>query len=159
MPRKSPRNKKPAIERFWTKVEKYDGCWQWKASKNRDGYGKFSINRNDWVLAHRFSWELHYGPIPEGLKVLHKCDNPECTNPDHLFIGTNLDNSRDCIQKGRFTHKGELHFNSKFTEDQIIEIRKRYENREFQRIIAKDFGTTQAQISQIVLRKQWRHVK
>lgn len=91
------------VERFWSKVEKTDGgCWLWQAARISGGYGVMGIRggqRN--VLAHRFSWELHRGPIPDEFFVCHRCDNPSCVRPDHLFIGTALDNSRDMMNKGR----------------------------------------------------------
>lgn len=86
-------------ERFWAKVEKGPDCWEWKAFRNK-GYGKFTYNGRMY-LAHRLSWILTNGPIPDGLGVLHSCDNPPCVNPDHLFLGTQLDNMRDASNKGR----------------------------------------------------------
>jgi HNH endonuclease len=87
-------------ERFWPKVEKTDGCWYWTASCDPCGYGHFSID-GKLHSAHRVSWELAYGPIPDRLDVLHKCDNPPCVRPDHLFLGTHTDNMVDMISKGR----------------------------------------------------------
>lgn len=79
-----------------------NGCWVWRLAKKEKGYGVFTENRNQkLVYVHRFSYELFKGPIPHGMFVCHKCDNPPCCNPDHLFTGTNSDNMRDCVQKGR----------------------------------------------------------
>lgn len=91
-------------ERFAGKFapEPNTGCWLWTASVNRKGYGRIGVG-DAAALAHRVSWELHRGPIPGGLCVLHKCDVPACVNPDHLFLGTVPDNTADCIAKGRFT--------------------------------------------------------
>lgn len=89
------------IQNFWKKVIKSDGCWKWTAAKNESGYGMFGIGKKKLDRAHRISWKLLRGDIPKGLFVLHKCDNPECSNPEHLFLGTNLDNVRDMISKGR----------------------------------------------------------
>lgn len=75
------------------------GCWEWTGARNRDGYGATGILGA--TSAHRASWILHFGPIPAGMNVLHKCDNPPCVNPDHLFLGTHSDNMKDCWQKGR----------------------------------------------------------
>lgn len=86
-------------ERFWSNVQKTDGCWVWTGCRSHD-YGLMGANKAR-ILAHRFSWELHYGPIPNGLGVLHRCDNPPCVRPDHLFLGTFEDNMKDKIAKGR----------------------------------------------------------
>ena len=99
-----PRARKPIEDRFWEKVSKEDGCWNWVGSTQGFGYGYLhtgdKTNRKP-VSAHRYSWALHNGPIPDGLWVLHKCDNPSCVNPDHLFLGDRTDNMRDCAAKGR----------------------------------------------------------
>lgn len=90
-------------ERFWTKVKKTDGCWEWQRCLiGSMGYGSFWDGERKWV-AHRYSYTLHNGPIPEGMCVCHTCDNPKCVNPAHLWIGTKADNNRDKIQKGRYS--------------------------------------------------------
>jgi hypothetical protein len=99
----------PIEVRFWAKVKKTDGCWQWTGAATPDGYGFLAraINGERHPLrAHRFSWELHRGPVPEGLWVLHRCDNPRCVNPDHLFLGDRTANMRDCAAKGRIRGGG-----------------------------------------------------
>lgn len=90
------------VDRFMAKVipEALTGCWLWTGAMQH-AYGKFRINMRD-VRAHRVSWEMHIGPIPDGLEVCHHCDTPLCVNPDHLFIGTHYDNMTDCKQKRRF---------------------------------------------------------
>ncbi len=85
---------------YWSKVKKTDGCWTWSGSKNSHGYGQLRSNKK-LIAAHRVSWELHYGGIPEGMCVLHYCDNTECTNPNHLYLGTLKTNSQDMMKKGR----------------------------------------------------------
>jgi hypothetical protein len=89
-------------ERFWAKVDKTENCWLWTASRQSFGYGTFMLTKGKFARAHRFSWELHNGPIPEGLFVLHHCDVPWCVNPDHLYLGTNRDNARDRKERGRW---------------------------------------------------------
>lgn len=93
-------------ERFWTKVRKNDGdqCWEWLAGRDKDGYGMFSIGPRAIARshgAHRVSWMLEFGMPPSKFQVLHTCDNPPCVRPDHLFLGTNADNIRDMVAKGR----------------------------------------------------------
>lgn len=90
-------------ERFWDKVEQSPGCWLWKAYRNANGYGTLGVGgrKGTVSLAHRVSWELHYGTIPDGMDVLHTCDVPSCIRPDHLFLGTQLDNMKDMVAKGR----------------------------------------------------------
>ena len=99
-------NPRPLAERFHEKYERVpeSGCWIWTASRMaKGGYGKIVLHQGDQIAtgAHRVSWILHNGPIPDGLWVLHQCDVPACVNPEHLFLGTAKDNNRDCAQKGR----------------------------------------------------------
>jgi hypothetical protein len=96
---------RPLADRFWEKVIKHDeGCWGWKASKHDSGYGLI-----DGMLASHASWIIHFGVVPEGLEVCHTCDNPECTRPDHLWLGTHGDNMRDAFAKGRIVHIPKTH--------------------------------------------------
>ena len=103
---------KPIADRFWEKVDKSpaSGCWEWRSSIRGNGYGAFFTHLigegRKCRGAHRFSWELKNGPIPDGLWVLHKCDNRICVNPDHLFLGDRVDNMQDCAKKGRVCTTG-----------------------------------------------------
>lgn len=90
-------------KRFWSHVKKTSGCWEWQRAQDKDGYGLFKVSTpaRKMVRASRFAWEITYGRIRSRKWVLHKCDNPSCCRPSHLFIGTALVNSQDCIAKGR----------------------------------------------------------
>jgi hypothetical protein len=92
----------PAEVRFWANVLKTPKCWEWQAALNQSGYGYLRVGaKSEHVMAHRYSWEMHCSAIPQGMFVCHKCDNPKCVRPDHLFLGTQADNLRDMWQKGR----------------------------------------------------------
>lgn len=95
--------KRTIADRFWAKVHKHDGdgCWEWRGSVDKKGYGLIAGVTGATVRAHRLSWEMHFGAIPDGLLVCHKCDNPSCVRPDHLFLGTYTDNKHDAMRKGR----------------------------------------------------------
>lgn len=95
----------PAEVRFWGHVAKSETCWEWNSSSQENEYGSLSVGGRK-VKAHRFSWELHFGPITGGLYVLHRCDNKRCVKPDHLFLGTNQDNILDASAKGRLRPHG-----------------------------------------------------
>ena len=90
------------VARFWSRVRRSDGCWEWIGVRTVKRYGRHTEPLTGRKLrAHRLSWEIHFGPIPDGLCVLHHCDNPPCVRPDHLFLGTDKDNSVDRVRKGR----------------------------------------------------------
>ena len=144
--------------RYWRNVEKRDGCWLWKGNTNADGYGRFCIQRKH-IYAHRFAWEITYGLIPEGMFVCHKCDNPTCVNPDHLFLGTAADNNRDMLHKGRGgfgTLLGEHNGNSKLTETRVAEMRELHKSGLSVRKLAALFGIGHSQVHNIVTEQNWR---
>lgn len=151
-------------ERFWEKVKKAgpDECWEWQAAKQHGGYGFFGIAGKS-IKAHRFSWELANGPIPKGegyhgTCVCHKCDNPSCVNPNHLFLGTNKDNADDRDAKGRCKAKGPLgerSGRSKLKAEQVVAIRN--DGRKVTEI-ARAYGVGHATIHRILNRICWAHI-
>jgi HNH endonuclease len=155
--------RKPLEERFWKYVmpEPNSGCWIWTGSLSGRGYGQIMDAETRWpVTAHTLSWRINRGPIPEGMHVLHHCDQCWCCNPDHLFLGTNDDNIRDAQKKGRLLGKnaprGEGSGAAKLTENAVREIRA---SNEKSLPLATRFGVTQALISAVRCRKIWRHVE
>jgi len=132
------------------------GCWLWLGSLQKFGYGRIRVDGVEYA-AHRFMWERARGSMPTEKCLLHKCDTPCCVNPDHMFIGTNYDNSRDALKKGRLKI-GERHGMAKLTCIQVQEIRRRYAAGELQRDIAVAFTVTRPLISLIVNRKIWNDI-
>jgi hypothetical protein len=133
-----------------------DECWEFLGSLNPQGYGKFTIGKKD-VRAHRYAYELTFGDIPDGMVLLHSCDNPPCCNPAHLSPGTVADNAADMCSKGR-KPLGSISGTSKLTESAIVDIRERLARGETQASIAAAHGVTQANISYIKLNLGWKHV-
>lgn len=126
--------------RFEIKYTYSDGCWLWKGATHKQGYGLFrSVSNEVMKLAHRVSYELYIGPIPEGIKVLHSCDVTSCVNPSHLFLGTQKDNMKDAATKGRLGIQNLSNENVHAIE---IDFRK-------QHIIAKEYNISQQQVSRI----------
>ena len=147
--------------RFWSKVRKTSGCWNWTGAKCSGRYGNFGIGNRTSVLAHRYSWELHFGRIPSGLNVLHRCDNGLCVNPSHLFIGTQADNVLDMHQKGRDRKaKGSGVSLSKLTEREVVEIKRLLAARAMiDREIADRFNVARVTVNHIRTGRTWRHVQ
>src|SRR5271157_2661157 len=146
-------------KRFWDKVEKGPGCWIWKNCKTGAGYGQIYLNGRI-EYSHRLAWILCVGPIPNGLFVLHSCDNPPCCRPDHLFLGTPKDNSVDAAQKGRLVCPvGAEHVNAKLTDDQVRQARERAAFGESQRAIARSYGVDHTVILDVIQRTAWAHVQ
>lgn len=151
----------PLEERFWNNVKKTDSCWIWTGSRKTFGYGQISSGprgKSKNFGAHRLCWIIHFGKIPPHLHVCHTCDNPICVNPKHLFLGTNLDNIADCIAKKRNPH-GEKHGMSFLKEKDVKEIRNLYKSGNYtQREIATIYNVTRYTISDIILKRSWRHI-
>jgi len=150
----------PLAIRFWDKVQLSEGCWTWTGATTGHGYGVLSKGRDveGLISAHRLAYKITYGPIPCGMNVCHKCDNPRCVRPDHLFLGTQKDNVLDMINKGRQRYKvcyGEDHGCAKLTTTQVIEIRDELKNGTRQVDLAARYSVTQATISHIKLGKKW----
>lgn len=147
-------------DRFWNKVDKSDGdCWNWTASKVNGGYGTISV-KEKLQLSHRVSWVVHFDEISDGLCVLHKCDNPPCVNPAHLFLGTRGDNNRDRAKKGRNNGggaRGVRNGRSKLTPAKVRAIRRAYP-RVTLLTLARKYHVAEGTIGRIVNRKVWIHI-
>jgi hypothetical protein len=152
-------------ERFWRFVEKSDGCWIWTGkSVNQKGYGQLGGiggRGGGAILAHRLSYQIHKGEIPEGMVVMHSCDNPSCVNPDHLSVGTQSQNILEAIAKGRKVlpklprFSGADHPNAKFTEQDIRDIRAKPMD---DTGLAKKYGVAASTIRRIRIGQSWSHV-
>lgn len=134
----------PLGERFWSKVRKTEGCWEWIGGRATAGYGGYWWGRKV-IQAHRVAYEVLVGPIPDGAVIRHACDNPGCVRPDHLLIGTDADNAADCSRRDRRP--------ARFSNAQAREIVGRYAAGESQRALARALGTSQAEIWYVVNRR------
>ena len=154
----------PLEDKFWRRVQKSDGCWNWIGFKNRKGYGTLT-HRGKTYSAHRLSFQIQRGEIPKGegphgTCVLHRCDNPACVNPDHLFLGSNRDNIDDMLNKGRhrprWGAKGAINPSAKLTEAQAQAIlddpRPRF-------VIAREYGISWTMVNRIKTGENWKHLK
>lgn len=160
------------IERFWEKVNSSEGvdrCWNWTGGCNTPGYGQIRMGdgiKSKRMLSHRVAYELAYGEIPDGLLVCHRCDNPLCCNPTHLFLGTNADNAKDKVSKGRqarggnISRPGEKHPNHKLNNEKVAYIRSEYATKKKNKAeLAREMGVHFGTITFIVNRVTWRHLK
>ena len=142
-----PRWKPWTLELFMDKVRKSDGCWEWTGARDANGYG-ITWFRLKQERTHRLSWHLHFG-APGALHVLHRCDNPPCVRPDHLFLGTRSDNMRDCSDKGRTPR-------AKINRDTAEYIRRCCKAGQTQASVAAKHGITPTQVGRIVRGTCWK---
>lgn len=166
--------RRPTEERFWAKVSRLadDACWPWLAGGRPAGYGQFRGDHKQKIDAHRFSWTLHHGPIPDGMFVCHRCDNPRCVNPAHLFLGTTQDNTADRHKKGR-DYGGDRHYSrtsperlargerngwAKLTSEQALAIRTRRAAGLSLRLVGVEFNVSATTVLRICRRESWNHV-
>lgn len=132
-----------------------DECWEWQGSINPRGYGRFRYQGKASYGAHRASYILHKGPIPDGLMVRHACDNPSCVNPNHLDVGTVLDNARDAVERDRYA-TGERNVRAKLTKREVLEILYRLSRGESRRAMREQYGVSKAQIQRIAAGRSWQ---
>jgi hypothetical protein len=159
----------PPEIRFWASVDRSGGdsaCWLWTGGRARGGYGRLWVNGKTTV-AHRFSYELHNGPVTDGLVVMHRCDNPPCCNPAHLTVGTNADNTADMVAKGRAPKGnpdaleiarplGEKHHNAKLTMQSAQEIVRLYQQGgSSMRSLADRYGVQAMSVCKVIHGKTW----
>lgn len=164
------RKTKSVEERFWKYVKRCRGiksqfvdspCWEWSGTLNNKGYGNLTIDKVP-VRAHRISWEIHHGKIPDRIRVLHKCDNPKCVNPYHLFLGTQKDNISDMWKKGRDNHaRGERAWRAILTADNVREIKSELAKhiRGTAPKMAKKFNVHETTIRSIQYGISWKHMR
>jgi len=173
-------------QRLWPRLVKGDGCWEWPGDRNTEGYGRICIG-NQKRYTHRTAWELTNGPIPLGMFVCHRCDNPPCCNPEHLFLGTAIDNNRDMKEKGRAargdasgmrkhpekipcgdrngarTHpesilRGEGRWNAKLSEADVLMMRQRHRAGEASANIARELNINVGTVRDAVAGRTWSHI-
>lgn len=151
------------IRRFEEKYEKDSetGCWEWTAWTKEDGYGRFARSRADYPYAHRVSYQIYVGEIPEGKQINHRCDNRSCVNPDHLYAGTQQDNVDDAKERTGFLEgrQGENSATAKLTADEVREIRRRYETEDItHRELGDGYGVSHTAIGRAIRGEKWGHL-
>jgi hypothetical protein len=132
-----------------------DGCWRWLGGVDKDGYGIAKFIGNRRVRVHRAAYQIFNGKIPHGMMVCHSCDTPGCVNPEHLFVGTALDNKTDSVSKRRHVHGTAVYWKAKLTEFEVLAI---IEDARHRAVIADSYGVTPETIDAIRKRKIWKHL-
>ncbi len=133
-------------------------CELWAGPIRRDGYGQLR-HRGKVVKAHRVAYEKAYGPIPAGMCVCHKCDNPACVRVSHLFLGTHADNVADKVGKGRqYCPTGELHGRAKLTEAAVLAMRAKALSGSSRTELSREYGVTEQHVGYVLSRKSWKHI-
>ncbi|MBP8292296.1 MAG: HNH endonuclease [Caldilineaceae bacterium] len=147
------------LARFYSKIQVMpNGCHEWIGTVVDTGYGHMSFGARKQVLAHRMAWEVANGPIPAGACILHRCDCRRCVNPDHLFLGSNKDNSHDAMDKGRLPFGTKIG-TAKLTDDAVKEIRALSASGMGLVAIGERFGVGKTTIWRVVHREHWKHVE
>jgi hypothetical protein len=155
-PKRGQFNAMPLVERMEAQTEKSAGCWLWTGARNRQGYGHVGDHYHT-RFAHRVAYELARGPIPDGLMICHRCDNPRCVNPAHLYAGTAVDNARDAVDRGRMrSARGEEHYSARLSEQQVTEILRSVESG---KDLAARLGVAKSTISMIRTGRNWKHLR
>jgi len=149
---------KPRFEEKYV-INETSGCWIWTGAKLPSGYGQIKIpGARKQVYAHRLAWMLHRGEVPQKMRVLHKCDNPTCVNPEHLFLGSSRDNMQDMKRKGRHLY-GERNVEAKLKTEQVERIKTLLAGSEFTQLeLAKMYSVSPMTISRIARGERWAHV-
>ncbi len=144
---------------IWKRLNKTATCWLWTGCKFSNGYGRIRISKTETAVAHRVAWESTKGNIPRGVLVLHRCDVRHCCNPQHLFLGTDLDNVHDCMKKGRRANiKGSNHPAAKLNKSRVLAIRNGRKKGIPLSVFAKRYGVTNQAISMAAIGKSWSHI-
>ncbi len=154
--------KAPMLVKFFNRTLKTDDCWVWQGNRDRHGYGLFTHKGVYFCdFAHRVSYTIHSGPIPEGMAVCHRCDNPPCVNPDHLFLGSQLENIVDMQKKGRgVIDKGERHWANVLKHEQVVAIKAALADYTpgLTSKLAAAYGVSIPTIKAIKAGRNWKHV-